>query len=84
MVAQRSVTVLRGALIVVILLLMMASRGWCGRTMSGRVFDGAASIQSMLPKGPVPPSGPSPCHNKVRSSHESEISHPDDVICYIP
>lgn len=84
MAAQRSVTVLRGVLIVIILVLMMASRGRCGRTMNGRVFDGWASIQSMLPKGPIPPSGPSPCHNMLRASHQDQLSHPHDVICNIP
>ncbi|KAK7273811.1 hypothetical protein RIF29_14874 [Crotalaria pallida] len=38
---------------------------------------------SQLPKGPVPPSGPSLCHNKLSPYRDSKVSFPNDyyIIC---
>lgn len=39
-------------------------------------------LQNQLPRGPVPPSGPSPCHNKFDPFKQNKVSfHLDYVIC---
>ncbi|PWA39821.1 hypothetical protein CTI12_AA568450 [Artemisia annua] len=38
---------------------------------------------SRLPRGPVPPSGPSPCHNMLGPYRQSQVVSPQDqtIIC---
>lgn len=39
-------------------------------------------LQNQLPRGPSPPSGPSPCHNKLDPFNKNKFSfHLDYVIC---
>ncbi|KAK4371155.1 hypothetical protein RND71_010630 [Anisodus tanguticus] len=39
-------------------------------------------LQNQLPRGLVPPSGPSPCHNKLDPFNQSKFSfHLDYVMC---
>ncbi|KAF8399015.1 hypothetical protein HHK36_014882 [Tetracentron sinense] len=74
--SARSAAALRGTIILLFLLMAMVYTGWCTRVMEGRVFG--ETIQSQLPRGPVPPSGPAPCHNKVRHKgiQEQHTLHP--------
>ncbi|KAK2996919.1 hypothetical protein RJ639_025235 [Escallonia herrerae] len=53
----------------------MASRGRCTRDLKD---DGVfkSVFQNQLPRGPVPPSMPSPCHNKLYG--QSDASYPQD------
>lgn len=65
---------IRAVLIIgMILLGGMATKGDSMKVKSMEFFS---SIQSELPRGPVPPSDPSPCHNRVKLTHEgSQYSH---------
>lgn len=72
-------------LVMVISMLTMASMGECVRTtFSGqdRLPEPEKEWFSMLPRGPVPPSGPSPCHNMFGQDHR--LARPDDTICGDP
>ncbi|KAL6295174.1 hypothetical protein ACE6H2_003316 [Prunus campanulata] len=67
-------------ILLVLLLVGMASMGNCSRVLKEVEFK--RSIQGMLPRGPVPPSGPSPCHNKLSPNRHTEQSYQEDyVIC---
>ncbi|CAK9157555.1 unnamed protein product, partial [Ilex paraguariensis] len=52
----------------------MASTGRSIRAMSGRSVESLFNTQ--LPRGPVPPSMPSPCHNKLDLQNQSKLSDP--------
>ncbi|KAM0986738.1 hypothetical protein ACFX2I_010923 [Malus domestica] len=66
-------------LIFLLLLLGMASMGSCRRVLKEvRVDEFRRSVQGMLPRGPVPPSGPSPCHNKLSPFRHTELSYNHD------
>nr|CAN72017.1 hypothetical protein VITISV_030157 [Vitis vinifera] len=56
----------------------MAWMGWCSRPMRGE--DHQYLLQNRLPRGPVPPSGPSPCHHKFSPVSQSGASYTDDSI----
>ncbi|KAL8258224.1 hypothetical protein R6Q59_030265 [Mikania micrantha] len=47
------------------------------------VFGNDGLWNSRLPRGPVPPSGPSLCHNMLKPVKESRFVYPQDqtVIC---
>ncbi|KAH1233194.1 hypothetical protein GmHk_09G025694 [Glycine max] len=65
----------RSCLILFVLVLLGASStGECTRDL--RDFE--SLFGSQLPKGPVPPSGPSSCHNKLSPYKYSKASFPDD------
>ncbi|KAE8022834.1 hypothetical protein FH972_008603 [Carpinus fangiana] len=71
---------LRFALLVFFLFLATASMVQCIRAMSKRNFK--SMFEGQLPRGLVPPSGPSPCHNKLSPFNYSEFSFPNDyIIC---
>ncbi|GMN38732.1 hypothetical protein TIFTF001_007963 [Ficus carica] len=62
---------------------MAASVVSCGRAMKGAERDYKSLMESMLPRGPVPPSGPSLCHNKLSPYRYKQLSFPEDyyIIC---
>ncbi|KAG5532211.1 hypothetical protein RHGRI_026738 [Rhododendron griersonianum] len=62
----------------------LAPRGWCVRAMGERNREHyfKAMFENRLPRGPVPPSDPSPCHNKLGPYQQSQLSYTSDfVIC---
>ncbi|KAK7308728.1 hypothetical protein VNO77_42354 [Canavalia gladiata] len=65
--------------VVVLVLLGMVSTGECIRDLR----DFKSLFESQLPKGAVPPSGPSQCHNKLSPYKHNKVSFPDDyyIIC---
>lgn len=75
---MRSIRVV--VIIGMILLGGMATKGDSMKVKSMAFFN---SIQSELPRGPVPPSDPSPCHNRVKLTHEGSVSygHAHFVMC---
>ncbi|KAI4313800.1 hypothetical protein L6164_026751 [Bauhinia variegata] len=72
---------------IVLFFLAAVLLGMAPRSESIRDFKGfKMTLESQLPKGPVPPSGPSLCHNKLspyKYEHKgSSASFPDDyIIC---
>lgn len=71
---------LRFVVFLFLVLLAMASMGDCIREL--KEWDFKSTFEGQLPRGPVPPSGPSPCHNKLSPYNQSEFSLPNDyVIC---
>lgn len=73
---------LRLAFVLSILLTSMASKGLCARAMrSNKVSQSLWKDQ--LPRGPVPPSMPSPCHHKLDPYKQSQLSYPngDFITC---
>ncbi|KAK2981293.1 hypothetical protein RJ640_006994 [Escallonia rubra] len=70
--------VLRFAFVFLLLLAAMASTGQCTRDLKD---DGVfkSVFQNQLPRGPVPPSMPSPCHNKLDPYRQSDASYPQDL-----
>uniref|UniRef100_A0A2P2IYZ1 Uncharacterized protein n=1 Tax=Rhizophora mucronata TaxID=61149 RepID=A0A2P2IYZ1_RHIMU len=63
-----------------VLILAMASVGRCSRPMKGASFD--YLLENRLPRGPVPPSGPSHCHNKLGPYKHSQLSYVNDyAVC---
>uniref|UniRef100_A0A175YHK4 Uncharacterized protein n=2 Tax=Daucus carota subsp. sativus TaxID=79200 RepID=A0A175YHK4_DAUCS len=62
---------IRAALVICMIVLgVMAPEGDSMKVKSMEFFG---SIQSELPRGPVPPSDPSPCHNRVKLMHEGSM-----------
>ncbi|KDP38044.1 hypothetical protein JCGZ_04687 [Jatropha curcas] len=53
---------LRFVFVVLVLVLVMATIGASSRPIKGLEFS--YLFENRFPRGPVPPSGPSPCHNK--------------------
>ncbi|KAL6350791.1 hypothetical protein AAG906_031377 [Vitis piasezkii] len=71
---------LRFVTVLFLLLSTMAWMGWCSRPMRGE--DHQYLLQNRLPRGPVPPSGPSPCHHKFSPVSQSGASYTDDsIVC---
>ncbi|PON98184.1 Transmembrane protein [Trema orientale] len=67
--------------LVVLALAILGSRVRCRRVPWKEMRDQKKSLmESMLPRGPVPPSGPSPCHNKLSPLSHTQLSFPDDYI----
>lgn len=69
----------RIALILVIFLTAMAVTGESTRLVKNDVFNNL--LENRLPRGPVPPSGPSFCHNKIDPSSYNGAKFQQDVIC---
>lgn len=63
-------------LIFVIVLGVMATKG---DSMKVKSMEFVGTIQSELPRGPVPPSDPSPCHNRVKLMHEGSMESYDQA-----
>lgn len=73
---------MRVVLFLVILITANVSRGEGTRlAKADRVFK--TSLEDQMPKGPVPPSGPSPCHNKLDPFKERKFYFPppNSIIC---
>ncbi|PON78737.1 Transmembrane protein [Parasponia andersonii] len=71
--------------LVVLALAILGLRVSCRRVQWKETRDQKKSLmkslmESMLPRGPVPPSGPSPCHNKFSPLSHTQIPFPDDYI----
>ncbi|EXC06049.1 hypothetical protein L484_009960 [Morus notabilis] len=57
---------------VVVLVLATAVLGAsCGRAMRDRDYN--SLMEGMLPRGPVPPSGPSLCHNRLTPFRQKQL-----------
>lgn len=70
----------RVALILVIIATAMAVMGESRRlTMKSRAFE--SLLQNRLPRGPVPPSAPSFCHNKLDPSTYVDTKFQQQVVC---
>lgn len=69
------------ALILFVLCITMASSGESTRMMKGRVME--TLLKNRLPRGPVPPSGPSRCHNKLDPFNERKFYYlpRNDITC---
>lgn len=63
-----------------VVLLGFSSRSECMRDLR----DFKSLFESQLPKGPVPPSGPSQCHNKLSPYKYNKASLPDDYYTICP
>lgn len=48
------------------------------------IRDFKSLFESQLPKGPVPPSAPSQCHNQVSPFKDNKVSFPDDYYIDCP
>ncbi|XVF85345.1 hypothetical protein PTKIN_Ptkin17bG0110200 [Pterospermum kingtungense] len=74
---------LRLFVVLCLVLLGKASVGGCIRPMNK---DASTSFGQylwniqQLPRGPVPPSGPSPCHNKLDPYTQSQFSFSNDYV----
>ncbi|KAJ7943018.1 Transmembrane protein [Quillaja saponaria] len=66
-------------LLLLAVVLAMVSTGECIRARATRDYF-KRTLDSQLPRGPVPPSGPSPCHNKISSFHNKEFSFTYDYV----
>ncbi|ERN02941.1 hypothetical protein AMTRI_Chr04g249890 [Amborella trichopoda] len=74
------------SLVFVWVLMLLGPQCWCARVRLLQIGEGSFStmFENMLPRGPVPPSGPSPCHNKVDLSEHYESPGKNDIICGVP
>nr|QRG29088.1 IDL3 [Rosa x burboniana] len=71
-----------GFAIFVLLLLGMASVGSCSRPLKNlKEMEIKSLMEAKLPRGPVPPSGPSRCHNKLSPTKNTQLFTQDYVIC---
>lgn len=72
-----------GFAIFVLVLLGMASVGSCSRPLKNlKEMEVKRLTGAKLPRGPVPPSGPSVCHNKLSPTKNTQFFHTDDyIIC---
>lgn len=76
--------VLRSIRVVLIIgMILLGGMATKGDSMKVKSMEFFSSIQSELPRGPVPPSDPSPCHNRVKLTHEGSVSygHTHFVMC---
>lgn len=78
---QRARLSSRVALIFLIWCLTICSRGEGSRILKVRVME--SLLLNRLPRGPVPPSGPSPCHNKYEPLDENKFyNYPgSQIVC---
>ncbi|KAL4281673.1 hypothetical protein GQ457_03G009710 [Hibiscus cannabinus] len=67
--------------VVLLLLLSRASVGGCVRPISKGTRTSLGHLfNAQLPRGPVPPSGPSPCHEKLSPYNQRQFSYSHDFI----
>ncbi|KAL7586987.1 hypothetical protein Lser_V15G37216 [Lactuca serriola] len=73
-------------LIVVMLIVLLVIRTSGARVAKGdKVLSSNEGLwNSRLPRGPVPPSGPSPCHNMLGPYKQSQVVSPQDQIIICP
>lgn len=62
---------------------IFAATASTGLSMKVKAMGFYSAIPNELPRGPVPPSDPSPCHNRVKLMHEGEDTYGSGhfVIC---
>ncbi|KAK8655631.1 hypothetical protein V6N13_108205 [Hibiscus sabdariffa] len=70
----------RLVVVVLLLLLSRASVGGCVRPISKGTTSFGHLFNTQLPRGPVPPSGPSPCHEKLGPYNQRQFSYSHDFI----
>lgn len=70
---------LNSCLVIFVVALLVVSRVECIR-----VRDFKSLFENQLPKGPVPPSAPSQCHNKLSPFKDNKVSFPDDYYIACP
>lgn len=71
---------MRGLVIFLLITTMVSIRVESIRVMKEKDYQ--SLLQNQLPRGPVPPSDPSPCHNKLDPFNQSDFSfHQDYIIC---
>jgi hypothetical protein len=68
---------LKSCLVIFVVALLIVSRVECIR-------DFKSLFENQLPKGPVPPSAPSECHNKLNPFRDNKVSFPDDYYIRCP
>ncbi|KAJ7954216.1 Transmembrane protein [Quillaja saponaria] len=73
--SKNKLACVRRLLVVALVLAAMVSTGECIRG-TREFFKG--TLDSQLPRGPVPPSGPSLCHNKLSPFDRKELSFTND------
>ncbi|OMO88080.1 hypothetical protein COLO4_20476 [Corchorus olitorius] len=67
--------------LVMVVFLLLATEGRCIRQINKGVTKNFGDMfEPQLPRGPVPPSGPSPCHNKLGPYSHREFWYPDDYV----
>ncbi|CAN4080575.1 unnamed protein product [Withania somnifera] len=61
----------------------MASLFESSRVMREKVVYQNLHVNQLLPRGPVPPSDASPCHNKLDPFYETKFSFPPQhfILC---
>ncbi|WRX16571.1 hypothetical protein QQP08_009058 [Theobroma cacao] len=73
---------LRLVIVLFLLLLAKASMGGCIRPINKGTKSFGHLFDTQLPRGPVPPSGPSPCHNKLDPYDYRKVSYSNGyIIC---
>ncbi|XAR52499.1 hypothetical protein NMG60_11020617 [Bertholletia excelsa] len=77
---MRSRKVAMSILVLIIMLATLATRGGCTRPVREKGWA-ERMFKSRLPRGPVPPSGPSPCHNRLSPYRQSQLSYTQEDIC---
>lgn len=72
-------------LVYVTIIVLLVTRTSATRVSKGdEAFFGNDRLwNSRLPRGPVPPSGPSPCHNMLGPNYKPNefVSPQDEIIC---
>ncbi|KAK1419858.1 hypothetical protein QVD17_29244 [Tagetes erecta] len=70
-------------LVTIMMLLTTGTRASRVLKVDRGIFGNDGLWYSRLPRGPVPPSGPSPCHNMVDPYAQSQFVSPHDqtIIC---
>ncbi|KAI8022246.1 hypothetical protein LOK49_LG03G00918 [Camellia lanceoleosa] len=72
---------IRYAFVVFIMVSSLASRGECARAIK-ESRDLKSLYENEFPREPVPPSGPSPCHNSLGPYQHNQLSNPQSyIIC---
>ncbi|GMI75162.1 hypothetical protein like AT2G01379 [Hibiscus trionum] len=72
----------RLVVVVMLLLLLRAIVGGCNRPINKGTTSLGHLYNTRLSRGPVSPSRPSPCHEKLQPYRQSHFSYPNDfIIC---
>ncbi|KMT08337.1 hypothetical protein BVRB_6g141610 [Beta vulgaris subsp. vulgaris] len=68
-------------LMIIVMGTMIAEVVECGRGINQRWFEDYSALEGRLPKGLVPPSGPSPCHDMKFNADKYAAHINDYVMC---
>ncbi|KAI6686091.1 hypothetical protein NL676_032004 [Syzygium grande] len=78
---ERSSLTRKSLLLLAVLTLALATEGRCARIVKARNGGSWKYLwESKLMRGPVAPSGPSKCHNKLSPFHDSSFSFTADYV----